>query len=66
MATERTRVFGVKVSNEEMERIESLRVRLQNRAGSHVRVTSRTVLLEALDRLESHLERLERDKGRDR
>lgn len=66
MATERTRVFGVKVSDEEMQRIDQLRERLQRRSGEHVRVTSRTVLLEALDRLEAHLDRLERDKGRDR
>jgi hypothetical protein len=59
-------VLTVRLSDEELARIVRLQERLQEREGAHVRVTQRVTLLRAMDALEKHLDRLDRDKGRDR
>lgn len=61
-----TRMFAVRMTDEELAQIETLRERMQTRATVGVRVTQRMVILAALERLQTHLDKLERDKGRDR
>lgn len=59
----------VRMSADEQAQLESLRERLQarqDRIAPGVRVTQRMTILAALERLEAHLSKLERDKGRDR
>lgn len=58
--------INIRVRRQERERLEMLRQRLQARLGPHIQATQRLVLLEALDRLEAHYEKLERDRGRER
>lgn len=58
--------FTVRLTEEELARLERLRERMQNRAPTGVRYTQRMTILAALERLEAHLDRLERDKGRER
>lgn len=60
------RPFTVRLTESEIAEIEALRERLQTRADPGDRVTQRKVILVALDRLRAHLDRLERDRGRDR
>lgn len=64
--TDATKSLTIRISESELARLESLRERLQAREGSRIRVTQRMTIMEALDRLETHLARLERDKGRQR
>lgn len=64
--TDGTKSLTIRISESELARLESLRERLQTREGSRIRVTQRMTIMEALDRLEAHLARLERDKGRQR
>ena len=59
-------ILHVRMPDEELERVERLRERLQAKMGPHVRVTQRTVILEALERLQTHFDRLDRDQGRQR
>lgn len=61
-----TRAFTIRLSDAELAQLESLRERLQARAAVGVRVTQRQTILAALERLEAHLAKLERDKARDR
>jgi len=61
-----TRMLAVRLSEDELARLESLQERLQARAAIGVRVTQRMTILAALERLETHLDKLEKDKGRDR
>lgn len=60
------RPFTVRLTGSEIEMIESLRERLQGRAGVGERITQRRAILVALERLQAHLDKLDRDKGRDR
>lgn len=46
-----TRNLTIRVTEKELAQIEELRKDLQTRAGPHVRVTQRMVILEALDAL---------------
>lgn len=60
------RAIAIRFTEEELTRLDGLRERLQARAGVGVRVTQRMTILAALERLETHLDKLERDKGRNR
>lgn len=64
--SEPTGTFTIRMSEEEKARLERCRERLQARAPIGVRITQRMTILAALERLEAHLDKLERDKGRDR
>lgn len=59
-------ILHVRLPDEELERVERLRERIQARMGPRVRVTQRMVILEALDKLQAHLDKLDSDKGRQR
>lgn len=61
-----TKMLAIRMSEAELAQLESLRESLQTRAAVGVRVTQRMTILAALERLEAHLAKLERDKGRDR
>lgn len=58
--------FNLRITDEELARIEKLRERLQNRiatrAGVSVRVSQKTVFFEALDALERDLDEKERKR----
>lgn len=56
--------FHVRASQADLDRIESLRSRLQEQMGPQVRVTQRTVLLVALERLEAYLAKLDAEKAK--
>jgi hypothetical protein len=58
--------FNLKMSDDERNRIERLREAIQQRLGANVRVSQKTVILEALERLEAYYAKLERDKQRER
>ena len=58
--------FNLRLSQAEYERLESLRERLQAKMGESVRVSQKTVFLEALRALEAYYEKLDRDKARER
>lgn len=58
--------FNMKLSDDERNRIERLREAIQQRIGANVHVSQKTVILEALERLEAYYAKLERDKARDR
>jgi len=57
-----TRSLTVRMSQEDMDRIESLRDWLQERKGKSVRVSQRTVILDALEELEKRRKELERPR----
>jgi hypothetical protein len=59
-------ILHVRMPDEELERVEKLRERIQARMGSGVRVTQRTVILEALAKLQAHFDKLDGDRGRQR
>lgn len=65
-ASEPTGSFTIRMSEDEKRQLESLRERLQARAPVGVRITQRMTILAALERLETHLTKLERDKERQR
>ena len=56
--------LSVRLSQEELERFRKARERLQERERPGYTVTDRVALLVALERLEAHLDRLDKDKGR--
>lgn len=58
--------FNMKLTEDEHKRIEALREAIQRRIGPNIRATQKTVILEALERLEGYYSRLERDKTRER
>lgn len=58
--------LNIRMTEEERERVERLREWLQQRLGPHVKVSERTVIMEALDALEAKRARLEADRGRPR
>jgi hypothetical protein len=58
--------LNIKFSPEDIQRIEKAKERLAARSDPKFRVTIRIVILEALERLESYLDKLDKDKGRDR
>lgn len=60
------RGFTVRLSSAEIAKVEDLRERLQQRAPVGLKITQRAVILAALERLEAHLAKLEKDRGRDR
>lgn len=60
------KLLTVRFDEDELARLERLRERLQARAASGVRVTQRMTILTALERLEAHLAKLERDQERKR
>lgn len=65
-SSEPTGTFTIRMSEDEKAQLESLRERLQARAPVGVRITQRMTILAALERLEAHLAKLERDKERQR
>lgn len=60
------KTLNLRVTKGELELLESLQERLQAKAPMGVRITQRMTVLAALERLRAHLDKLERDKGRDR
>lgn len=59
--------LSVRMTHEEMQKLERLRDAMQKRIkasqyGHYVRVTQKTVILEALDALEKRLQDLDRDR----
>ncbi len=54
----------IRVTPDEVSQIERLRERLQAQLGPLTNVTQRTVFLAALERLEAHLAKLEKDRDR--
>jgi hypothetical protein len=59
-----THALNARLSKSELERIENCRELLQGLLGPNVRVTQRTVVLEALDRLEIHMANQENEQAR--
>lgn len=59
-----TKALNIRLTPAELDQIEQLRTRLQEQLGPTVRVTQRTVILTALERLEAHLAKLEKDRTR--
>lgn len=58
--------LNLRLSDDELQRIEKAKERLQERESQLFRVTQRVTVLKALELLEAHLDRLDRDKGRKR
>lgn len=58
--------FNLRLTNEEYQRIERLKARLQTRYGESITVSQKTVFLEALRALESYYDKLDKDKARER
>lgn len=58
--------FNLRLTDGEYEQLERLRERLQQRYGETVRVSQKTVFLEALRALQGYYDKLDRDKTRDR
>lgn len=58
--------LNVRMSEEELARVDALRERLQKRADVGVLVTQRIVVLRALETLEAYLDKLDRERGRPR
>lgn len=50
------------LEGEEVDLFDSLQRRLQEREGSFVKVTQRLLVLRALERLEAHLTKLDRER----
>lgn len=63
---EANKPLTIRMSAAEIETLERLRERMQERAAMGVKVTQRMVVLAALERLRTHLDKLDRDKGRER
>ncbi len=59
-----SKTFHVRATPTELAQVERLRERLQEQLGPLVTVTQRTVFLAALERLEAHLAKLEKDRTR--
>jgi hypothetical protein len=60
------KTLTIRMSTVELVFLEKLRRRLQAKAPTGVRVTQRMTIMAALERLEAHLDKLDRDKNRDR
>lgn len=58
--------INIRVSDEELERVERVRERLQERESPLIRITQRIAILKAVEALESYLDKLDREKGRKR
>jgi hypothetical protein len=56
------RILNVRMSQADMDRIKSLRDWLQERKGRTVRVSQKTVILEALEELEKRRKELDRQR----
>ena len=61
-----TQYIAIRISPKQLEQLEILRTRLQEKMGDTVQVTQKMVFIEALKALSAKYDRLERDKGRDR
>jgi hypothetical protein len=61
-----TKYLNIRLSEEEYSEVERLKERLQNQMGKTVRVTTKTVFLEALKQLQAYYDKLDRDKRRER
>ena len=57
-----TKSLTIRMSEEDMQRVEDLKDWLQEKKGKTVRVSQRTVILEALDALEKRRSDLERPR----
>lgn len=65
--TEKANVsFNLRLTRSQYERFESLRRRMQERVSKNIRLTQKTVFLEALGALEAYYAKLEKDRKRDR
>jgi hypothetical protein len=58
------KMVSVWLEDEEAERFDRMQKRLEEREGKYPKVTQRLVIVRALERLEAHLDRLDRDKDR--
>lgn len=58
--------LNIRLSDDDRNRVQRLKEKLQAKYGGAVHVTERTVILEALSMLEGYFAKLERDKGRGR
>lgn len=58
------KALNIRMSQEELDQIEGYRKRLQVQLGPRVKVTQRTVVLTAMDRLEAHLVKLEKERAK--
>lgn len=58
--------FNTRLTEADLEQLERLRQQLQERMGPKVKVSYRIVIEEAMERLQAHLDKLDRDKGRNR
>lgn len=58
--------LSLRLTDQELERFTRLQERLQERLGQNIRVTQKATFLEALERLEAHFSKLDKDKGRGR
>lgn len=58
--------LNLRLTKSQYQRFERLRERLQARVSENMRVTQKTVFLEALKALEGYYDKLERDKRRER
>jgi len=61
-----THYIAIRLSDRQMEQVEKLQERLQDKLGDAVSVTQKMVFIEALKALSAKYDRLDRDKGRDR
>lgn len=60
------RRLTIRVTDAELDRIERLRERLQEKMPAGARATQRTVFLEALNTLEGYFQKLDKDRSRER
>ncbi len=58
--------LSLRLTDGELERFTRLQERLQERLGPNIRATQKATFLEALERLEAHFAKLDKDKGRNR
>lgn len=64
---ERSIPTSIRLKESELERLKAMRERLEGlyaRKGAPVSLSLRETIIAALDRLEKHMDRLERDEGR--
>lgn len=58
--------FNARMTREDIDRLKRLQTRMQEEYGPSVRVTLRTVIIEATAKLEAYYEKLDRDRERKR
>lgn len=59
-------IMSIRLSDEEIQRFKAAKKRLEERGDPKYPTTDRVTLLEALERLETYLDKLDRDKKRQR